>query len=102
MKALSFAAADMLRRAAIISAFHAVVARAQELCRFDDPEYKCPASYDDLLSYYNQRDHQIIDRHPPSVTARPHQTRNRKSHPRRRQTRAALAAVRGPCCRCPR
>ncbi len=46
-----------------ISAFHAVVARAQELCRFDDPDYKGPASYDDLLSYYNQRDHQIIDRH---------------------------------------
>jgi hypothetical protein len=22
-----------------------------------------PASYDDLLSYYNQRDHKIIDRH---------------------------------------
>lgn len=46
-----------------ISAFRTVVARAQELCRFDDPEYKGPASYDDLLSYYNQRDHQIIDRH---------------------------------------
>ena len=46
-----------------IGAFHAVVVRAQELCRFDDPDYKGPASYDDLLSYYNQRDHQIIDRH---------------------------------------
>ena len=46
-----------------ISAFRTVVAKAQELCRFDDPEYKGPASYDDLLSYYNQRDHQIIDRH---------------------------------------
>jgi hypothetical protein len=33
------------------------------LCRFDDAEYKGPASYDDLLSYYNQRDHKIIDRH---------------------------------------
>jgi hypothetical protein len=46
-----------------IGAFRSVVERAQELCRFDDPEYKGPASYDDLLSYYNQRDHQIIDRH---------------------------------------
>ena len=26
-------------------------------------QYKGPATYDDLLSYYNQRDHQIIDRH---------------------------------------
>lgn len=46
-----------------IGAFRSVVESAQELCRFDDPEYKGPASYDDLLSYYNQRDHQIIDRH---------------------------------------
>jgi superfamily II DNA/RNA helicase len=46
-----------------ISAFRTVVLRAQELCRFEDPEYKGPASYDDLLSYYNQRDHQTIDRH---------------------------------------
>jgi superfamily II DNA/RNA helicase len=46
-----------------ITAFKAVVAQAQELCRFDDLDYKGPASYDDLLSYYNQRDHQVIDRH---------------------------------------
>lgn len=46
-----------------IGAFRSVVMRAQELCRFEAPEYKGPASYDDLLSYYNQRDHQIIDRH---------------------------------------
>ena len=36
-----------------ITAFQAVVVQAQELCRFDDPDYKGPASYDDLLSYYN-------------------------------------------------
>lgn len=42
--------------------FHRVVAKATEICRFEDPEYKGPASYDDLLSYYNQRDHKIIDR----------------------------------------
>ena len=40
-----------------------MVEAGQALCRFDDPEYKEPASYDDLLSYYNQRDHKIIDRH---------------------------------------
>jgi hypothetical protein len=45
-----------------IEVFHKVVAEAINLCRFDDPEYKEPASYDDLLSYYNQRDHKIIDR----------------------------------------
>ncbi len=46
-----------------VNAFQTVVARSRELCRFDDPKYLGPASYDDLLSYYNQRDHQIIDRH---------------------------------------
>ncbi|MBL6955873.1 MAG: DEAD/DEAH box helicase [Chlorobium phaeobacteroides] len=46
-----------------INAFHKVVAEAIALCRYDDPEYKGPASYDDLLSYYNQRDHKIIDRY---------------------------------------
>lgn len=43
--------------------FHEVVEIARDLCRFDDPTYKGPASYDDLLSYYNQRDHKVIDRH---------------------------------------
>ncbi len=43
--------------------FRQVIAEAIRLCRFDDPDYKGPASYDDLLSYYNQRDHKIIDRH---------------------------------------
>jgi len=46
-----------------IDVFHRVVSEAVELCRFDDPDYKEPASYDDLLSYYNQRDHKVIDRH---------------------------------------
>ena len=27
------------------------------ICRFDDAEYKAPASYDDLMNYYNQPDH---------------------------------------------
>jgi hypothetical protein len=46
-----------------VTVFHKVVEEAKALCRFDDPDYKGPASYDDLLSYYNQRDHKIIDRH---------------------------------------
>src|SRR5262245_3726926 len=45
-----------------INVFHEVVEQAIKLCRYDDPQYKGPASYDDLLSYYNQRDHKIIDR----------------------------------------
>lgn len=46
-----------------VEVFHRVVAEAIALCRFDDSDYKEPASYDDLLSYFNQRDHTIIDRH---------------------------------------
>jgi len=46
-----------------VDLFHAIVETAIKLCRFDDPEYKGPASYDDLLNYYNQRDHTCIDRH---------------------------------------
>jgi superfamily II DNA/RNA helicase len=46
-----------------IDVFHQVVDQAISICRFDDAHYKGPASYDDLLSYYNQRDHKIIDRH---------------------------------------
>ena len=46
-----------------IDVFQRVVAEAATLCRFNDPDYKDPASYDDLLSYYNQRDHKVIDRH---------------------------------------
>lgn len=44
------------------AAFHRVVQTAYALCRFDDVDYTLEASYDDLLSYYNQRDHQKINR----------------------------------------
>lgn len=46
-----------------VTIFHKVVEQAIMLCRYDDEGYKGPASYDDLLSYYNQRNHKIIDRH---------------------------------------
>lgn len=46
-----------------VDIFHNVVEQAITLCRYDDADYKGPASYDDLLSYYNQRDHKVIDRH---------------------------------------
>lgn len=46
-----------------IEVFQRVVEQAIAICRFDDDTYKGPASYDDLLSYYNQRDHKIVDRH---------------------------------------
>ena len=42
--------------------FHQVVTEAQKLCRFDDSTYSSAASYDDLLSYYNQPYHQQLDR----------------------------------------
>lgn len=45
-----------------VEAFHQVIDAARRICRFDDPSYQAPASYDDLLSYYNQRDHRVIDR----------------------------------------
>jgi hypothetical protein len=45
-----------------VKVFHRVIDRATKLCRFDDASYKSPASYDDLLSYFNQRDHKKIDR----------------------------------------
>ena len=43
--------------------FLRVIEAAKQICRFDDPDYHAPASYNDLLSYYNQRDHKVIDRH---------------------------------------
>lgn len=46
-----------------IDVYHKVVDEAIALCRYEDVKYKGPASYDDLLSYFNQRDHKIIDRH---------------------------------------
>ena len=42
--------------------FRKVIEAAEQVCRFDNEEYKAPASYDDLMSYYNQRDHQRLDR----------------------------------------
>ena len=45
-----------------VATFRTVIERAEQVCRFDDEAYKAPASYDDLMSYYNQRDHQRLDR----------------------------------------
>lgn len=42
--------------------FREVVKAAYDLCRYDDTSYLEPASYNDLLSYFNQRDHEEIDR----------------------------------------
>lgn len=43
--------------------FRDVIKEAIAVCRYDDQEYTEDASYDDLLSYYNQRHHDIINRH---------------------------------------
>jgi hypothetical protein len=43
--------------------FKKVIEAAETICKFDDDEYLAPASYNDLLSYYNQRDHSMIDRY---------------------------------------
>ena len=45
-----------------VTTFRRVIEMAEQVCRFDDEEYKAPASYDDLMSYYNQRDHQRLNR----------------------------------------
>jgi len=42
--------------------FNEVINEAIEICQYDDKTYKEPASYNDLLSYYNQRFHRVIDR----------------------------------------
>ena len=42
--------------------YHRVIAEAINLCRYDDTEYTDEASYNDLLSYYNQRFHNEINR----------------------------------------
>ncbi len=42
--------------------FRQVIEEAIRICRFDDPSYKDQASYDDLLSYYNQAFHDKINR----------------------------------------
>ena len=44
-------------------AFQRVVAEAIRLCRFDDASQTERATYDDLLSYYNQPHHLILDRY---------------------------------------
>ena len=45
------------------SAWRRVVDEVWKICRFDEAGYEEKASYDDLLSYYNQPDHAVIDRH---------------------------------------
>lgn len=42
--------------------FKKLVDEAYKICKFDDKSYTDPASYNDLLSYYNQRYHLQIDR----------------------------------------
>lgn len=42
--------------------FAKVVEHAIEVCRYEEDGYNEAASYDDLLSYFNQRDHERIDR----------------------------------------
>lgn len=44
------------------SVFRRVIEEAIRILRFEDPLYLDPASYDDLLSYYNQRDHLVLNR----------------------------------------
>jgi hypothetical protein len=39
-----------------------IAAKAWEICGYDGPASHIKASYDDLLSYYNQRDHEKINR----------------------------------------
>jgi len=39
-----------------------VIDEAWRVCRFDEEDYAEKASYKDLLSYYNQPDHPVIDR----------------------------------------
>lgn len=45
-----------------VDAFRKVIERAIKICNFDDSAYSEKASYDDLLSYYNQPHHLILDR----------------------------------------
>jgi superfamily II DNA/RNA helicase len=42
--------------------FKTVIEEAIKVCNYDDPEYKDEASYKDLLNYYNQRYHDVINR----------------------------------------
>ena len=45
-----------------VEIFQKVIEAAEHICRFEDKEYRAPASYNDLMSYYNQRDHRRLDR----------------------------------------
>jgi len=44
------------------SLFQKVICEVIKICKYDDPKYLDPASYNDLLNYYNQRDHKYINR----------------------------------------
>ncbi|MBF0224892.1 MAG: DEAD/DEAH box helicase [Desulfobacterales bacterium] len=44
------------------SVFKNVIEEAIKICRYDDTHYKEKASYNDLLDYYNQRYHDVINR----------------------------------------
>ena len=51
--------ATMVRESAI---WQRVIDEAWKICRYDEEDYHDKASYSDLLSYYNQPDHPVIDR----------------------------------------
>lgn len=43
--------------------FKEVIKMAEEVCRYEEePDEDVPATYDDLLDFYNQREHLLIDR----------------------------------------
>jgi hypothetical protein len=44
------------------SVFSNVIEEAYKICRYDDEDYSDEASYEDLLSYYNQKYHDVINR----------------------------------------
>ncbi len=45
-----------------VTKYKELIEEAIRVCRYEEEEYKEPASYDDLLSYYNQPFHDKIDR----------------------------------------
>ena len=45
-----------------VGVFRQIIEEAIKICRYDDASYTDPASYDDLLSYYNQPHHDKINR----------------------------------------
>lgn len=42
--------------------FRSVIEEAIRICNYEDPDYQDEASYKDLLDYYNQRYHDVINR----------------------------------------